>query len=727
MKYPLTYQTFLLLLSCFVWTSTSAQWEDPESWQYYVDSENINEIVEQDGSLWMATNKGVVTWDKANQTGTYYYTHNSNLPFSHISSITRDVDGQIWIGTYDNMLAVFENGDWTTTEVPLPDNFSGNPQLFTLTIGPDNRKWIGTNYGLVIEDAGEWTIYTDQDVPEGFLFDIWEIDINPINGNAYIAGFEWMEFDGENWTNLSEDLIQMIFYGGADIAHTSDGAAWATNLFSGVGRYKDGQLTFYSTQDENSWYPEAPLGNFIKLFEWNDEIYLLTQTSGIYKFEDEVWVEQATPLLSQMEVYIEGLFIDEEDKEWAYINNELIFLEDMEVNRLAVSEFGLTTNVVRSFSQNSNGDLYIADGKSSIFTYQPDGSLLRLETPLDQLAFAPSIFKAEWNNFNEYWVATTVGLYKMEGGIWTLYHEDLGNFPSWTAQDFTFDENGQPWVVTPADIYRYDNGSGSWISVNDEMNLPELQFRFIHHTPDGAVWITEQFTDLVIRIADGTWQSFNYSNAPWMSDHYVTSLNSTEDGTLWAVVNFRFIHTYKDGVWEPEVIQPAEPYEPIVYHIHQYQDQILASTNLGFFIKEDGAWTQMTVDNSLLLDNYCLNSTVSGDGALWISNPTEGIMRMEGFGAVSSSTKAEVLSSSLLKVSPNPATNHIQVEVPAIMAQGQTQWTIIDRAGRTLKTGIWTLRGEKQREIRVSDLPVGWYAIRIQQDQHLISTVFLKQ
>ena len=729
MKYSLTYRLFGLLLALAILTPAQAQWEDLSKWQYFINPEHVNDLLDKGNTLWMATEQGVVAWDKTLNTGTFYYAHNSNIPKGHVSTITEDADGQVWIGTYDNMLSVFDGTDWINTEVPFPADLTNPPLLYTLEIGPDNRKWIGTNFGLVIEDNGNWTTYTNDDVPDVALQHVWDIKIDPLTGVANIASFDWAQFDGNTWTNLTANS-NFVFYGGAAITFTQDGSVWSTNFIGSIGRYKDNELTLYETFDMASWSPGPPLGNFISLYEYNGDIYLATQLRQIYKFENEIWVLQNSPLLDSLEDYVDYYMVDASGKEWAGKNAELFHLENNTLQRDIIADFGLGSNIVRSFSQEPGGKLYLAEASGSIFTYETDGSLLRLNTPMDTFPTNPYIFQAKWNDFGEYWVGTFNGLYRYEGGIWTRYHDSLGNLPSWVVTDFEFDEDGQPWIITPDGLFRYENNSQQWLSVNDEVNLPYLEFRKIIRAQDGSYWLLEQYNDLLIHIEGNQWSEFNASNAPWQINDVLYYLMETLDGAIWVIENYSNFQVYQNEEWTEVIIDPNDPTPLFIYHVSQASDgRVLASTNHGIYIYDGLNWEKRDTSNAALLADYCILSMVDAQGALWISCPLAGISRMGDFIPMTTGTQSGSFIPQKLEIAPNPASDAVKVTLPASLHAGRTSWQIVDVTGRQIDSGTWNLvETDAEININTTTFPRGWYAISIQQGSRFwTGTILIEQ
>jgi hypothetical protein len=718
--------SLILLLSL----PLAGQWSDPDQWHYYISPGQVNDALEQQDALWLATDYGLVVWDKVQNTGTYYYPHNSNLPGTHVSTISRATDGTVWIGTYDNMLAFFQDEDWVPADVPVPADFTGDPLLHDLEFGADGTKYIGTNYGLVTEKDGNWTIYDSEDITVGFLGEVWDIELDPVTGDVFLNGFEWHRFDGTDWFNLS-DGNNLFFYGGGDICTDPTGTVWATNLFSGVARYQDGAVTMYDSFNEDHWIPSPPNSTLLQLEYFDGAAHLITQHGQLYRFDNEQWVLQGDPLFYGYTTFIDFLLLDEAGDFWASEDTDLFYLSDGAIETNDLAEFGFSSSYARHFLQNPepNSPLMIIDGKGSTFTYQEDGSLAPYLTPLDSFAYPPFVWDAKWNANNELWIASNVGVFRLKEGIWTRFHADLGNFPSQTAISMAFDNNQRPYLATNEGVYYYHNED--WISLNQEISLPIYDFNRIEIDHSGTIWLLRNYENILIRVEGNAWSGFDHTNAPWEENGYIHSLFDTENNGLMVIGNYQNIFSFKDGVWSTLDLNTNDPFGTYLYAgFEGPDDQLILSSSTGIFIYEDGASTQYNSDNSLMLSSQIYHSALAADGALWMCTNTDGIHRMANF-TEPMTTAVEDAAEQVrpFSVFPNPVTSEVlTIQVPSQMKVGAINWSVVNPLGQNILTGHWEhFPGVENQEILLGDLPQGWYMLQIRQgDQVWISKVIVQ-
>ncbi len=141
---------------------------------------------------------GFVVFDEKENRCKSFSTGNSVLGTNSVNCITKDLDGDMWVGTQEGII-IFECGD------PFDSNCIGSKRIVTvegdgaallkdenvrsITIDGANRKWIGTGSGIFVlsADGREEILYLSED--NSPLFDnlINDIAIDGENGKVYIG------------------------------------------------------------------------------------------------------------------------------------------------------------------------------------------------------------------------------------------------------------------------------------------------------------------------------------------------------------------------------------------------------------------------------------------------------------------------------------------------------------------------------------------------------------
>lgn len=111
-----------------------------------------------DGSLWLGTDGYGLIRDY-NGKVTRFQPKDSDISESWVTCLQEDIEGRIWIGTYENGIDVFDPRTERFTKIRqengLPDNL-----IFDLEPDRHGRMWVATGQGLTAEDEnGDWQVF----------------------------------------------------------------------------------------------------------------------------------------------------------------------------------------------------------------------------------------------------------------------------------------------------------------------------------------------------------------------------------------------------------------------------------------------------------------------------------------------------------------------------------------------------------------------------------------
>ena len=133
-------------------------------------SDTINDIL-KGKPIWLATDQGLVKTNLVNWT--VYDTSNSGIPSNLVSCITKDSLNNLWIGTKDSGVAMFDGNSFTiynTSNSGLTSN-----KIFDIVVDNSNDIWIGTadgglcryRYGLWLsENPSFYSLPIDRSFPK---------------------------------------------------------------------------------------------------------------------------------------------------------------------------------------------------------------------------------------------------------------------------------------------------------------------------------------------------------------------------------------------------------------------------------------------------------------------------------------------------------------------------------------------------------------------------------
>ena len=112
-------------------------------WVNYTFGDRVYDIEDNGDDLWIATNGGLVKFNKNTENRTFYNRANIGLPSNHIMSLVIDSLDRVWMGTRHLGLGVLEENTCTvynTQNAAIPfDQWNTS-----IAIDNDNNAWIGS-------------------------------------------------------------------------------------------------------------------------------------------------------------------------------------------------------------------------------------------------------------------------------------------------------------------------------------------------------------------------------------------------------------------------------------------------------------------------------------------------------------------------------------------------------------------------------------------------------
>lgn len=162
------------------------------NWQSFRPSCNVGELylvaVDLNGFKWFASNSnsvGLIVFDSGalddptDDRCRVFTRNNSSLPTNDVTSLTVDLDGDVWVGTGQGIV-IFECGSGVfepicqgtlrifTEEDDFNDYLLANENVQTIAVDGANRKWVGTQNGVfVLSPEGEEELlrFTERNSP----------------------------------------------------------------------------------------------------------------------------------------------------------------------------------------------------------------------------------------------------------------------------------------------------------------------------------------------------------------------------------------------------------------------------------------------------------------------------------------------------------------------------------------------------------------------------------
>ncbi|MGB9358252.1 MAG: two-component regulator propeller domain-containing protein [Acidimicrobiia bacterium] len=179
--------------------------------------DEISGVSVADGSLWVATDGGMVRWDIEDRSAEVF-TPDSGLPLVEggLGTVVVAPDGEIWASSWTQDVVMFDGARWTEphgydqVDIVNPRCVAGeecrNP-ITAMAIGPDNLVSLAVGPETLLQfDGTAWNVTPVSDVEtHGDGADAWATDIAVASdGTLWIASWEeLLRYDGTRWDRFA--------------------------------------------------------------------------------------------------------------------------------------------------------------------------------------------------------------------------------------------------------------------------------------------------------------------------------------------------------------------------------------------------------------------------------------------------------------------------------------------------------------------------------------------
>lgn len=428
------------------------------------------------GKVWLATTKGVVTYDGADWKSQAFvngfnskklgqYTAGGSGSID-VSAITVENNGTIWLGTMGNGVFCIRGNTfrvYSQENSVLPRNVVAH-----IMVDKDNRKWFTTG-----QRNGSWGAYYLRETRNtSFL----------VNGGGLVAFKESEKLYDPKWEIIDESNTDLRLGSTMSIDEDKDGNIWMPNDADGLVKYKNGERTIYRNGGE---FGSA----FNKMFIAPDgKIYLNTNISGIKVFENGAFKDYA---------------------KWPNMGGVTDMAYDKDGVLWASGTGGLSKRTGEDWEtfNKRKGDL------PSIIIY--------------------TVFK---DSKNMLWAGTAKGLIKYDGTTWTVLKKSDVEFPSDDITAIAEDKTGKLWFGTKNGISIYDGTTWTHISKMESVKVNKPTVNAITFDKMGAAWIATNEHGL-LRYDGTNWTLYDRSNGGTIFDK-VTAVKAASDGRIYVATEY---------------------------------------------------------------------------------------------------------------------------------------------------------------------------------------------
>jgi ligand-binding sensor domain-containing protein len=678
----------LLLLLNFAVKASSPQWIN------YTSQSTARKIYDHNGALWIATLGGVVKYDKTTGDKTYFNKANAGIPSNMVEDITSDDAGNIWIGTYDAGIAMFDGKKWITFNAensPLPSN-----AILNLETDKSGNIWVGGHAGLAKIGKNGWTIYTSTTAPDFKFDDVWSLAVDKNNG-LWIGGSGLYYFKDSTWTDYSSDVN---IYGIIGLSTNANGNVIATGT-GGVFEYSNNAWDTIGTGNDFPALHSARYSTTDK-----DGNIWVTTTAGLFKFDGKSWTE--FPFSSTLDAGavcadangdlwsagVSGLnkFVNNKWQNVAPLNNSI--LSYYIKNILSDKAGAVWVNVTNALSR------YTEEGWENLSPQNSelpgkDVAQLRLEKP------------------GSVWICSSAGLTNVVNNKWTTFNTQNSKLPSNDIKDIAFDKTGAKWIIHNLGITIVTGTE--WKQVANPASFKDNEFfKNIAIDKNNIVWLGTILGN-IYRYENNTWTRFSLDDKTFAGGAVLDMKIDESTNTLWVGTWGGGLNYFDGTAWQTSTIEE----NIIVSAIWPDKNRIWSGTShpAGLRVSEDGKEIDyFNSKNSPLPLKEITALELDEHGNMWIGT-SDGVVVYKTGESANIPSEEKPVTSGFGKLYPNPA-NAQTTLLFNLGKAAQVKISIADITGRTINTLPLTYltAGEQRININTTALPAGTYIVKLTSD-----------
>lgn len=703
-------QKIYIILGLLLSFNLSAQ---QGTWTHYYRDLTVNDYLEVDNNLWLATDKGLFKVNKSNSNTTHYHKGNSVIPDNHIQTLSKDQTGNLWIGTYDfAMIKVPANGStWSTIDYPTLLN---NVIVYSSEVAPNGDVWLGCNQGLLQYDGQTWTQYPLNCSYSGSI-PVWDLTINS-EGKVFAGSFNLYTLENGQCDEYPTDTIILSAYGDAIMHMENDTTVW----------YLTDQ-TFLRKFDGHTWenlnvHTDLPIPvafQFQKLMHnANGDLTYLGYDNLMASYSNGQWkVDSSLQQIAPSDFdYASGAYFDGNNDFWAFSRHQVLHQ-----NATGATVQNLVdvypTYIFYETYQDRNGEVYTSHYNEGI--YHIDGSTWTKEIMDPSVgAFRSLAFDAE----NEKWVIAEINdvltVLEEQGTGWVMHDQSStgGILPTDVSiYNFEITNDNRVWILDENDnIYQYYNGV--W-SIENYVTTDAYTSDFTSDADGNIFWVESMGfgAGRNLKKFDGTTvQSYALPQGEGM----LVQPKFDADGNLWMAATNGNLYKF-DGT-NFSMINYASSTVRTQSIIIDEDRMFVGTADDGIYHFDGVAWTHITETNSELSDNEIRGLVLDNQNRLWIHSAWQ-VLDLWEMADLSTSVQDVANESNPFLAYPNPVQNELNI---TINLKEEATMELFDMNGRLLHSSTTE---HSTQTINMESMPAGAYLLRVKNEEKSYQQVVIKK
>ncbi len=293
-----------------------------------------------------------------------YKTTNSGLSANETTAIEIDKNNRIWIGTENKGISILANNNWenfNTENSLIPSN-----KIICLSKDLLGNILIGTDKGFVKYSMGTWEVFniSNSNLPNNYIS-----DIAVYNDEIWLATKSGLaKFNNGNFSiyNTSNSLLPDNWVTAAGFRN--NGKLYVGTYYGGIAEMNGDSFSIYSKPTTN-----LP-GNSITCINgdkngkvWFGHLPTSNESGGLSYFNGTKFTTISGLTVNK----INNIFTDNNNVTWVGTDDGIVTFDiNLTKTLILVQNTGLTNNFVRSIKQDKTGAIWIATYGGGVCKYK---------------------------------------------------------------------------------------------------------------------------------------------------------------------------------------------------------------------------------------------------------------------------------------------------------------------------------------------------------------------
>lgn len=512
-----------------------------------------------DGSVWCATLHGLVHYTAGKWT--LYNAATSPLPYSDVTAIDLDSQGNVWINVRrgasfsDAAIYKYDGESWTDMSIGAGTAWDGGLIIPNgITVDPSDHVWVGNQAqaGFAEFDGSAWAVHTPPNIFPPFpplLDGVFADSHGSVWGRRINGGDSFFSFDGSEWQQFNSQNTPFIATSIADFSEDDAGVLYVGNWAGQVIR----QIAPGSSVFELAATVNGAVFNVRP--QSNGDIYLTTAGAVRHLRADAVQVRAFNTYNTGLPWYtIDDFHVDRDGNFWTASGESGLSRFDGErwrnwgEHNAGSEPYPWAGNEpMGGFMIDSQGRGWM--GGNGIGQWDPNtGQFLGFWDGDNNPILGVTLIThfAEDVNGTIFAVTDTGFVVKFNGTEWVDASPPNG-FVSFTYVGLYQSDNGLIYDARPVGINVWDGSSWSSVPGLDEAYLFSVGGLVAFATdPDGSLWVG--VGDGLVHYENGNKTLFNPGNSP-MPASTVHGIDVRDDGLVAAAcADYQSAAPYPNGV-----------------------------------------------------------------------------------------------------------------------------------------------------------------------------------